>query len=108
MAAAPKTQEALISIAEDPMSETGRGMRLERTPAWDSYGRGWSPEDCRRAGRVVAETVVAQYDAPPEAAFSLATSAAVQHPPLLGSRLAQFVLGAQEVLYPQGASAAEA
>jgi hypothetical protein len=101
MTSAVEIQQPLIEFVADPSDETNCRDIYRRTPAWDNYGRepGWSLEECRRAGQLVATAIVERFDSTPEEIFSMATRVAVQEPPLLGSRLSEFVLGARRVAH---------
>jgi hypothetical protein len=66
-----------------------------RLPKWDNYGHGWSLDECEVAGVAVVEALSDFWQCGDEDTLIRATELAIQEPPLLGSKLARFITGAQ-------------
>jgi hypothetical protein len=94
-------QQELIRFIENPRDVTGNSDICERTEAWDGFGRGWSVKECGLAGAAIANTLIEYYDGDSEGARTMATKMAIQHPPLLGSKLIEFTNGIQSVIPAQ-------
>lgn len=90
----------IIKFSDDISDASGNTVCWSRDLMWDNHNTGWTPLECKEAGRIVASAIVEQLDSEPDPTLDIASKLAIQDPPLKGLRLAMFMIGAMEVTHP--------